>query len=85
MNPIMQKTQNKNAETLNALGMEPFLYDIAPPKFNSDAKSCKINLDSERILQNENAIDFITNSKLLLVKCDLGLSVEELIINYELY
>lgn len=62
--------------------MSPIMYDTLPPKPTSHLKLFKISLDPNRHVTHKITPSFIADSKPLLTRCDVGVPVEDLIVNY---
>lgn len=62
--------------------MGPVMYETTPPKPTSYPKMYKIVLDQTRYYNHRLTTAFISESKPLLTRCDVGLSFDDLIVNY---
>lgn len=65
--------------------MNPIMYDTLPPKPTSHMKLFKVPLDPNRHISHRITPSFIADSKPLLTRCDVGVPIEDLIVNYNEY
>lgn len=65
--------------------MNPVLYETTPPKPTAHTKQYRIALDPSRHFTHKISAAFIADSKPLLTRCDVGLPLEDLIVNCSEY
>jgi hypothetical protein len=61
--------------------MGPIIYDCLPPKPIAYPKLCRIPTDTNSHFTHKLTPAFLTDSKPLLTRCDVGLPFDELIVN----
>lgn len=81
----MPLCSDNKSELINAFLMNPILYETTPPVPTSHPKLYRIALDPNRHTSHKLTPAFLADSKPILTRCDVGLPLDELIVNYAEY